>query len=143
MLIKERDEEEAYRLVVKLLNMYPACVPGKPNFHHYELNSRYWQIAPRMRDVRSYLFVLSSDGNDISLAESSLFVIKRLFEEGKAFKNLKEDLINLIDDPNLLDNDDRRHQLSACRILYRLFPSLLSDHRSTIGSECVAGETRI
>lgn len=136
VLAEEENEEEAYRLVVRLLTLYPTWAPKRPSLKRFCLGSRFSDIAVAMQDAGEYDLWLRADGMDVLPAESSLLVIKRLFEEGEAYQNLKDQITTFVSrgpSTPLVSDDDH---LPVCRILYRLFPSLLFQHRMTIGCEC-------
>lgn len=129
----EEDENVMYARIDQLLLLYPEWRVTTPISRHVQPKFNWQhpvQALPRTEEERSIL----NENNGIGPIHVSLLVIKRLYEEEKAFKDLHVLLKQYIDDNSQADFI-KPHELPTFRILYRLFPSLLVHCRIKLASE--------
>lgn len=139
MLIYHKiSEDKVYECIDVLLQRHPQWIPDIPSIHGAtdfdqdgdSDNTNLAKALPSTDHQRSKLAM--NDG--IGPIHHSIKVIKNLYDNKKAFQSLQEHFHDLIV-KHTRSGMISVEYLSMCRIQYRFFPSLLSQHRELIGSK--------
>lgn len=128
------DADTTYTLIDNLLKIHSEWSPTKPYFHHSDIARKFSKFAKVLPTTDEESRMLRQK-KKITPPRQSLTVIKRLYDEGKAFKKLPSHLSHFILKEDETFYFDEKVHATICRLLYRLFPALLADHRATIGSK--------